>query len=376
MTWSEPQIRNRKTTWKIVLTLVLLASLGNIGKAERDEDRLTYVVTLRQPSVVEEVLATQLSGSRQSRRQAIRSAATSDRRRMINQAQLRVIDQLITLRNRLPGLAPDIELLDRRYFLTNSLVIKATPEAAARLARDPEVKGMVLNRIRYPLLDSALLVVRAPAIWEAIPGGVVNAGREMRIGIIDSGINHEHPMFEGDGLTPPPGFPAGSSSHTNNKVIVARAYPHLFPNPQANRTPDDEMGHGSRVAAVAAGRHVLAPHASIRGIAPLAFVGSYKVFGAPGSNTVTTSAAIIAALNDAVSDGMDVINLSLGGPGVDPETDPEQQAIALAVEAGTVVVAAAGAVGVMRRHSKTVSRQPLRQRLRRRLRPWWVLSAQ
>jgi hypothetical protein len=48
------------------------------------------------------------------------------------------------------------------------------------------------------------------------------------------------------------------------------------------------------------------------GIAPKAWIGSYKVFGTPGVNDTTSDAAILKAIDDAVADGMDVINLSLG----------------------------------------------------------------
>ena len=173
-----------------------------------------------------------------------------------------------------------------------------------------------------------------------------NAGRNIRIGIIDSGINPAHPMFDDSGLSAPICFDCGDLAFTNNKVIVARNYvlPIYGLNPEPD-TPEDKLGHGSQVAAIAAGRRVSAPLAQIQGIAPLAFLGNYRVFGTRGINSTTTSAAVIAAVNDAVADGMNVLNLSLGGDAMDPATDPEQITIANATAMGVVVVIAGGNSG-------------------------------
>ena len=98
------------------------------------------------------------------------------------------------------------------------------------------------------------------------------------------------------------------------------------------------------MASIAAGGVADAPLGTIEGVAPMAFLGNYKIFGS-GVNTTTTTNAVIAAIDQAAQDEMDVINLSLGGPPLDPGTDPEQEAIANAVGLGIVVVAAAGNLG-------------------------------
>jgi len=87
------------------------------------------------------------------------------------------------------------------------------------------------------------------------------------------------------------------------------------------------------------------PSSRSRGWRPAPFLGNYKVFGAPGINETTTTAGILAALDDAVADGMDIINMSMGGFPVKPELDPEQQQIALATQLGVLVVIAAGNEG-------------------------------
>ena len=92
-----------------------------------------------------------------------------------------------------------------------------------------------------------------------------------------------------------------------------------------------------------AGARTAGPLATIAGVAPEAWIGNYKVFGTPGFNDTASDAAILKAIDDAVNDGMDVINLSLGSdlaPRLDE--DLEVQAIERASRAGVVVVVSAG----------------------------------
>jgi subtilisin family serine protease len=109
----------------------------------------------------------------------------------------------------------------------------------------------------------------------------------------------------------------------------------------------------------AAGERNAGPADTIGGIAPKAYLGSYKVFGSPGINDGAFDDQIISALEDAVKDGMNVAVLSLGGPalsgpldegaacgltGTTP-CDPEVIAIENATKAGLLVVAAGGNEG-------------------------------
>ena len=182
---------------------------------------------------------------------------------------------------------------------------------------------------------SLIRLADAQANYSATGAGIV--------AIIDTGIDITNPMFSGTGMSAPPGFtpqPTNSggildAARMNNKVIVARSYMSLL-NPQLVQTAEDEVGHGTFVAGCAAGALVDAPFASISGMAPGAYLGSYKVFGTPGINGSTTTAAVLAAINDAVADGMDVINISIGGLDYIP---PAEDAEAVALE--TVVGASA-----------------------------------
>src|SRR6202008_1191668 len=73
----------------------------------------------------------------------------------------------------------------------------------------------------------------------------------------------------------------------------------------------DRQGHGTGVAMAAAGGRKTGSRATSMGIAPKAYLGNYKVF--PDGQDGAPNSYILKAIDDAVSDGMDVINLSLGG---------------------------------------------------------------
>jgi len=314
----------------------------------------TYIVLLKEPSVVEKVLETMSGESRAVRRHVLFSSATEEYQRSLEQSQQRTIKALTAVKPAAgPGgaqmsTAPRITVLDRRSFLLNMLVVRCSPEMLIELRKRPDVKAVYPNRNRKLHMDSAPTIVSAVAVWEML-GGIKSAGQGVRIGIIDTGINQAHPMFNDPDLAAPSGFPrpAEFSAYTTNKVIVARDYVKTEYNyaTQAVHTPQDEKGHGTSVASIAAGGLVATPYVPIQGMAPKAYLGNYKVFGQPGVNDEAKTAAVVAAIDDAVKDQMDVINMSLGGLAEPPASDPEQQAIAKATEAGVLVVISAGNEG-------------------------------
>jgi hypothetical protein len=113
-----------------------------------------------------------------------------------------------------------------------------------------------------------------------------------------------------------------------------------------DNSAQDDQGHGTSTAMTAAGVENTGPLATITGVAPQAWLGNYKVFGSPGVNDETNSCAIDQAVNDAVNDGMDVINLSLGGvPAPVITSDEEVAVVENAVAMGALVVISAGNYG-------------------------------
>lgn len=262
-------------------------------------------------------------------------------------AQLARGQRLVT--DRLSALS-GVQIQGSTDLVMNSIIARVPVEHYLAVRRMPGVKKVYFSRPQRMNLNAAASLQNAPVLWAHVVGGRANAGQGQRIGLIDTGIDITSSMFV-DTTTPlPAGFPKYDSTadkaFTNHKVIVARNYVRLLSNTDRDYTARDDVGHGTFVAGCAAGKLVTAPLAQISGMAPGAFLGSYKVFGYPGYNDFTTTAAILAAINDAVNDGMDVLNLSLGSLDyLPPSEDPEVAAISNAIAAGLVVCLAAGNEG-------------------------------
>ncbi len=199
----------------------------------------------------------------------------------------------------------------------NAVGVKLNGTSLATLRKAPQAKRVELQGLYYPTAeDIDLSLIRAMAAWDHV-GGAANAGKGVRIGIVDSGIDQDHPCFDDAGFTAPTGFPKGQLKYTNDKVIVAR----VFSN-KGNQSGFDAEAvgdHGTHVAGTAACNYQTGP-ASVgtaaipyapSGVAPAAFLGNYNVF--PGDVAGARSEDILNALDAAYADGMDVVNMSLGG---------------------------------------------------------------
>src|ERR1019366_8808128 len=107
-------------------------------------------------------------------------------------------------------------------------------------------------------------------------------------------------------------------------------------NPAADSVPDDysprdRIGHGSSVASCAAG-NINTGSVTFSGMAPKAWLGNYKIWGSPYVNENPSEDVWIKAVEDAVTDGMDVINMSSGGTAL---TGPLDTGAACGAPAGT-----------------------------------------
>jgi subtilisin family serine protease len=237
-----------------------------------------------------------------------------------------------------------IESLDTVF---NGLIVNIPDARAAELMTIPgAVKVHAVRRVR-PLLSHALPLHKVPDAWNLLPLGQGGAGAGIRIGMIDSGVDVNNPAFS-DPLPPVDGFPkvraASDTRFTNAKIIVAKNYTPLLPD-GGDADADDHDGHGTGTALAAAGGTASTPYGVLTGVAPKAYIGSYKVLDANGG----TSDVIAKAIDDAVADGMDVINISLGSyvtsySDIDPG-EVGMAAIARAARAGVIVVVAAGNQG-------------------------------
>jgi subtilisin family serine protease len=226
------------------------------------------------------------------------------------------------------------------------MAVSMTEQAAAQLRQNPSVRGVYPVMRHHALLDHAVNVHRVPAAWNTLSNGQSGAGAGIKIGILDTGIDTAHPAFQGFSTPVPSGFPimAGSADTTgpNNKVIVWRVY--SDPGNVDNTTGIDMLGHGTGVAMIAAGVTNDPGFAGINpitGVAPAAWLGNYKIADDNGNSDDVT---FLAGLQDAVSDGMNVINYSSGSEVINAsaETGVLARAIANAAAQGTLVVVAAG----------------------------------
>lgn len=240
------------------------------------------------------------------------------------------------------------KILDSTNTVANTLFVEVSDKDVAKLKSLPGVKRVTQVRLMHPLLDRAVVLQHVQDAWNRV--GADKAGAGAKIAIVDTGIESTHPAFQDSSLSVPDSFPRVNDNsdlaYTNSKIIVARSYVSLLPNNDPDLSARDHMGHGTALAMIAAGVSTQAPLAVITGIAPKAWLGNYKVFGTPGFNDGASNDAILKAIDDAVADGMDVINLSLGDD-LAPRLadDPEVQAIESASKAGVIVVASAGNAG-------------------------------
>jgi subtilisin family serine protease len=190
-------------------------------------------------------------------------------------------------------------------------------------------------------------LIGATALWGQ---NLATAGEGIKIGLIDDGIDQAHPYFNPAGYSYPAGFPKGNTAYTTPKVIVARAFPSPSTHWRYAAAPFDPKFsfHATHVAGIAAGDHdtPTAPNNQfpISGVAPRAYLGNYKALTVPTADYGLdgNSPEIAKAIDQAVADGMNVINLSIGEPEVEPRRDIVVKAIDNAAAAGVVPVVAAG----------------------------------
>lgn len=245
-----------------------------------------------------------------------------------------------------------------RHFQTlfNGVTVVGQGLSAEKLAKMPGVKSVYPETMYETNMDASHQVINSQAMWEAV-SGMENAGKGIKVAIIDGGIRPENPMFADAGFTAPSGnLPSDDycstvdASFCNNKLIVARWSQPTFPVcAKEYMSPLGYGGHGTHVAGTAVGNKVSTTFKDIpvelSGVAPAAYLMVYKALYSnlecergSGSNIM-----LMEALEHAVNDGADVINNSWGGgAGGDPASSPYKTMFEAAEAAGVVVVTAAG----------------------------------
>jgi hypothetical protein len=265
----------------------------------------------------------------------------------------------------------------RMQHALNAIVVTMTPQEAEAVARMPDVSLVDSNR-HVPLdTDVGPGLIGAPNVWEGVAryfGTAENSarGEGVVVGIIDSGINFGSPSFAA--TDPNDGYvhvnPNGTgvflgtcvagdvdAGRCNDKLIggydfVCAAPGNQCGQPNIREEPGfgDTSGHGSHTASTAAGNYRTqvfnGATVSFSGVAPRANIIAYDVCY---TNTATGQGlcpglSSAAAVNQAIQNGVDVINFSIGG-GVSPWNDIVSQAFLNATQAGIFVAASAGNSG-------------------------------
>ena len=273
------------------------------------------------------------------------------------------------------------KLYDYTYTF-NGFAAKLSLEQANKLASVDGVLAVSADEIFTVDTSSTptFLGLDAPGgLWEQL-GGVGAAGDGIIIGIIDSGIWPENPSFSdrtgtnGNGTqggkldyqqipgwhgkcTPGEDF---NASMCNQKLIGAQWFNESWggdagieeQRPWEFTSVRDYNGHGSHTASTAGGNNgvqVTGPAAvfgTISGIAPHARIAAYKaLWSTQAADTASGSTSdLVAAIDQAVADGVDVINYSISGTQTNFR-DPAEIAFLYAAQAGVFVAASAGNSG-------------------------------
>jgi subtilisin family serine protease len=243
----------------------------------------------------------------------------------------------------------------------NGMAVALTPGEADRVASLDGVARVQPDERLELLTDSGPAWIGANGIYDgsATGGAPGTKGEGIVAGIIDTGINHDHPSFAdvgGDGY-----------NHTNPRTVHFGACAPLNPAlcndkligmyDYTGTTPFDDNLHGSHTASTVAGNvldaALVAPtltyNRRISGVAPHANIISYKACNSiPVATPVTGGcnvSATVAAIDQATLDQVHVINFSIGGASRNPWTDPNALAFLGANAAGVFVSASAGNAG-------------------------------
>lgn len=251
-----------------------------------------------------------------------------------------------------------------------------TPRQAERLRAMPDVVAVTEDRkvtTQTSSTASFLGLDKPGGLWDQLDGHE-SAGEGMVIGVIDTGVwpdsgSFADPDSAGKAYAPLSGFHGTCEAATDGswdeddctgKIVAARHFDAAWGGdagissqmPWEYLSARDYNGHGTHTASTSGGDHGVATtgpasvFGAITGMAPRARIASYKALWSTedGSTASGANSDIVAAIDRAVADGVDVINFSVSGTATDL-LDPAELSFLAAAEAGIFVSASAGNSG-------------------------------
>lgn len=219
--------------------------------------------------------------------------------------------------------------------LWNGLSIEAGSAELGKLSRMTSVKAIYpvatiplpeISPLADPELATALAMTGADVAQSEL--GYTGAG--VRVAVMDTGIDYHHPDLGGcfgPGCRVVTGWDFVGDAFNADPSSLAYS-----PTPVPDPDPDDCNGHGTHVAGI------VGANGAVVGVAPGVSFGAYRVFGCQGS---TTADIMLAAMERALADKMQVLNMSIGSAYQWPQY-PTAQASDRLVNKGMVVVASIG----------------------------------
>lgn len=248
----------------------------------------------------------------------------------------------------------EVTIEQRFDVILNGVTVSLSAQEAAYVASLPGVKNVIPETINHIDTDAGPEWINADEIWNdtAVPGdNMETQGEGILVGILDTGINFDHPSFAetavGDSYVYPvtdpvgvcdsadPAYDADYAGRCNNKLIGAYSFV------TESMSPEDSDGHGSHTASTVAGNHLSivenGASLNISGVAPHAQIIAYDVCQPGGCSSISSTAAV----QQAILNGVDVINYSISG-GTDPYNDTVELAFLEAAEAGIFVATSGG----------------------------------
>ncbi|WP_241989113.1 S8 family serine peptidase [Cryobacterium serini] len=282
--------------------------------------------------------------------------------------------------------------IDYSYTLAlNGFAAELSAAQAAALSAEKDVVAITPDELKHITATSStdfLGLSGDGGVW-AKTGGADTAGEGVVIGVLDTGLAPENPSFAGDVLGSTPGDEPWLDGDTitmtksdgtaftgecmtgvqfdatdcSTKVVGARYFVTGFGVDRIGTagtgeylSPRDGDGHGSHTASTAGGNHDVTATISgldyglISGVAPAAKIAAYKVCWSGPDQAVSTddgcaTSDLLAGINQAVADNVDVLNYSIGGGAADTTVSPTDQAFLGAAAAGIFVAASAGNSG-------------------------------